>query len=135
MDIGDVSKACGLPASTLRYYEEKGLIKSVGRHGLRRIFNSTVLDQLALISMGRNAGLTLDEIAAMFTANGPKIDRALLIEKADALELKIKEMTTMAKGLRHAAYCKVNDQLDCPKFRRLMRIAGKNRTRPVSKLN
>lgn len=134
LDIADVSKACGLPASTLRYYEEKGLIQSVGRNGLRRVFNYDVLEKLALISMGRNAGLSLSEIASMFTSDGTKIDRALLLEKAEALEVKIKEMTTMAKGLRHAATCKESDQLECPKFRRLMRMAGKNPMRPNNKL-
>ena len=53
LDIGEVVKLSGLPASTLRFYEEKGLIKSIGRHGLRRIFGVGVLDLLSLISLGR----------------------------------------------------------------------------------
>jgi DNA-binding transcriptional MerR regulator len=36
MDIGEVARRCGLPSSTLRYYEEKGLIRSIGRRGLSR---------------------------------------------------------------------------------------------------
>ena len=36
MDITEVAKRSGVPASTLRFYEEKGLIASVGRRGLRR---------------------------------------------------------------------------------------------------
>ena len=35
MDIADVVKRSGVPASTLRFYEEKGLVASNGRHGLR----------------------------------------------------------------------------------------------------
>ncbi|TIU20338.1 MAG: MerR family DNA-binding transcriptional regulator, partial [Mesorhizobium sp.] len=31
MDIAEVSRRTGVPASTLRYYEEKGLIASIGR--------------------------------------------------------------------------------------------------------
>jgi len=42
MDITEVAKTSGLPASTLRFYEEKGLIQSTGRVGLRRLFNSDV---------------------------------------------------------------------------------------------
>ncbi len=56
MDIAEVAKASGLPASTLRFYEEKGLIKSYGRNGLRRLFSANVVERLALISLGRNAG-------------------------------------------------------------------------------
>ncbi|WP_350339236.1 MerR family transcriptional regulator [Zhongshania sp. BJYM1] len=39
-----------MPSATLRYYEEKGLIQSSGRKGLRRLFKAEVLDRLALIS-------------------------------------------------------------------------------------
>ena len=38
MDISEVVRRSGLPASTLRFYEQKGLIASVGRRGLHRVF-------------------------------------------------------------------------------------------------
>lgn len=129
MDIGEVVKESGLPASTLRYYEEKGLIQSVGRHGLRRLFASTVIQRLALITLGRNAGLSLDEIGAMLTPAGPDIDRGLLLIKADELDRKIEELTAMRDGLRHAAKCSAPSHLECPKFLRLLRIAGKGKVR------
>ena len=44
LDIAEVARRSGLPASTLRFYEEKGLIDSVGRHGLRRLFGPDVLE-------------------------------------------------------------------------------------------
>lgn len=69
MDISEVAKRSGLPASTLRYYEERGLIASVGRQGLRRRFDPEVLEQLALISLGQAAGFSLDEISQMFSAD------------------------------------------------------------------
>ena len=53
MDIGKVSRWSGLPASTLRYYEEKGLIRSIGRNGLKRVFSDSVIQRLALIALGR----------------------------------------------------------------------------------
>ncbi|MBW6179580.1 MerR family transcriptional regulator, partial [Pseudomonas aeruginosa] len=70
LDIGEVARRSGVPASTLRYYEEKGLIASSGRHGLRRLFDAGVLERLALIGLGRAAGLSLDEIAGMGAADG-----------------------------------------------------------------
>ena len=79
MDIGVVSKQSGLPVSTLRYYEEKGLIRSIGRNGLRRVFDETVLERLALIALGRQAGFSLNEILSVFTEDGPKIDREQLL--------------------------------------------------------
>jgi DNA-binding transcriptional MerR regulator len=134
MDIGEVAKASGLPASTLRYYEEKGLIESYGRNGLRRLFNANVVERLALISLGRNAGFSLEEIYEMFTQDGIVINRQLLLAKASELDRKIKELTSMRDGLMHAAVCKAQNHFECPKFLRLLSIASKNRIRQPSKL-
>ncbi|WP_020565726.1 helix-turn-helix domain-containing protein [Methylosarcina fibrata] len=134
MDITEVAKASGLPASTLRFYEEKGLIRSTGRIGLRRQFRTDVLARLALISLGRSAGFSLDEIAGMFTSEGPEIDRTLLLTKAGELDGKIKELVKMRNGLLHAAACSAPNHFECPKFLRLLHIAGKNRFRQSSKL-
>jgi len=133
MDITEVARASGLPASTLRFYEEKGLIQSIGRIGLRRLFNSDVIERLALISLGRDAGFSLDEIGEMFTPEGPDINRALLLAKADELDRKIKELTAMRNGLLHAAVCNAPNHFECPKFLRLLRVAGKNRFRQSNK--
>lgn len=134
MDIAEVAEASGLPASTLRFYEEKGLIQSSGRSGLRRLFSANVIERLALISLGRSAGFSLDEIGEMFTPEGPEINRALLSAKADDLDKKIKELTSMRNGLRHAAACRASNHFECPKFLRLLRVAGKNRFRQPNKL-
>ena len=125
MDIVEVSKRSGLPASTLRYYEEKQLIKSYGRRGLRRLFTADVLQKLALISLAQNAGFTLDEIATMLTTDDPQIDRALLLRKADELEKKILQLQSMRDGLRHVAACSAPSHFECPKFLQLVNIAGK----------
>lgn len=127
MDISQVAQQSGLPASTLRYYEEKGLIRSTGRQGLRRTFAPAVLDQLSLISLGRTAGFSLDEIALMFEPSGRlQIDRQVLSDKANELDKTIRKLTTMRDGLRHAAACTAPSHLECPKFRRLMNLATLN---------
>lgn len=125
MDISEIAKRSGLPASTLRFYEEKGLISSYGRQGLRRQFGATVLERLALIALGRSAGFSLDEIASMLGTDGrPNIDRKLLEQKADELDSSIKKMTTMRDGLRHASVCSAPSHMECPPFRRLMGLAA-----------
>ncbi len=134
MDIAEVAKVSGLPASTLRFYEEKGLIKSYGRNGLRRLFSPNVVERLALISLGRNVGFSLEEIYEMFTPDGPVINRELLSTKASELDKKITELTAMRDGLRHAAVCQAPNHFECPKFLRLLSIAGKNRLRQPNSL-
>ena len=126
MDIAEVAKRSGVPASTLRFYDEKGLITSIGRQGLRRVFDASVLEQLALIALGRAAGFSLDEIAAMFTAHGrPQIRRDRLEAKASELDHTIRQLSAMRDGLRHAAVCPAPSHLECPTFRRLLAAAGK----------
>ena len=134
MDIGQVSKLSKLPVSTLRFYEEKGLIQSIGRKGLRRYFSEDVMETLALISLGRNVGFSLNEIGEMLLPQGCQIDRGLLLSKADELDKQIVEMTAVRDGLRHAAACKAPSHMECPKFLRLLNIAGKKWLRSKKKL-
>lgn len=143
MDINEVARASGVPASTLRFYEEKGLIASVGRRGLRRTFEPRVVERLALIALARAAGFSLEEIARMFATDGrPKIDRQLLSGKADELDRTIRRLSAMRDGLRHAAACPAPSHLECPTFRRLMSAAASGvrrkksgRPRPNNPLN
>ena len=125
LDIAEVVKQSGLPASTLRFYEEKGLIESLGRRGLRRTFDPQILGRLALIALGRRAGFSLDEIAAMFGSDRPaQLDRELLSAKAEELDKMIRQLEALRSGLRHAAICPAPSHMECPSFRRLLKIAA-----------
>ena len=123
----------------MRFYEEKGLINSIGRRGLRRVFDPAgVLERLALIALGRSAGFSLDEIAAMFAPDGrSRIDRQKLAAKAKELDATIRQLTAMRDGLRHAVNCKAPSHMECPKFRRIVRaaasgvIAERQRAHPI----
>jgi len=124
MDIAEVARRSGLPASTLRYYEERGLIASVGRQGLRRTFDPGVLELLSLISLGQVAGFSLDEIAKMFTPEKrPDIKRQMLEDKADHIDGLVRRLRAMSRGLRHAAVCPAPSHMECPSFRRLLKSA------------
>jgi DNA-binding transcriptional MerR regulator len=125
LDITEVAQRSGVPASTLRFYDEKRLIASTGRRGLRRLFDPGVLERLALITLGRAAGFSLDEIALMFAPDGrPRIDRQMLAAKAQELDGTIRKLTAMRDGLRHAAACPKPSQMECPTFRRILRAAS-----------
>jgi DNA-binding transcriptional MerR regulator len=134
LDIGEVALRSGLPASTLRFYEERHLIASIGRRGLRRTFDGRVLERLALIAAGRAAGFSLDEIARMFVADGrPRIDRQMLLAKAAELDATIRKLSAMRDGLRHAAACSAPSHMECPKFRRIVKAAAARMIRPARK--
>lgn len=125
MDISEVVRRSNLPASTLRFYEEKGLIRSIGRQGLKRVFDARVLDQLALIALARQSGFSLEAIAGMFAPDGqPQIDRDQLNAKAEELNQTINKLTAMRDGLRHAAACPAPSHLECPSFQQMLKAAG-----------
>jgi len=125
MDISEVARRTGVPASTLRFYEKKGLISATRGAGDRRHFASDVLDQLGLIALGQAGGLSLDEIGAMLSpADAPQVDRNLLMARADEIDSTIKRLQAMSDGLRHAAKCPAPNHAQCPTFQRLVKVAA-----------
>lgn len=121
MNIGEVARRSGLPASTLRYYEEKGLIRSIGRRGISRVFRSDVLQQLSLIALGQSAAFSLDDIATMLDADGePAIDHQRLAAKADELDRTIQHLSAVRDKLRRAASCPAPRHTQCAKFQEML---------------
>ncbi|WP_159869109.1 MULTISPECIES: helix-turn-helix domain-containing protein [unclassified Raoultella] len=134
LDIGEVSALSGIRPSALRYYEEIGLIASISRHGLRRQFPHDVLLHLKLITMGKAAGFSLNEIASMFGKQGsPDLPRAGLHQQADRIDRQIQQLTALRDTLRHVADCPASSHMECPTFRRLVELAGKSGAKAARK--
>ncbi|MEU0074846.1 helix-turn-helix domain-containing protein [Streptomyces sp. NPDC006332] len=134
LDIAEVAQRAGVPASTLRFYEEKGLITPVGRRGLRRQYDPGVLERLALIALGRTAGFSLDEIARVFMPDQePHLDRRMLAAKAEELDRQIRELGVLRDSLRHAASCPAPRHMECPTFRRLLEATASGAVAPPRK--
>jgi DNA-binding transcriptional MerR regulator len=132
IDIAELSQQTGLPASTLRYYEEQSLISAIGRRGLRRLFDTCVFQRLALVALGKSAGFSLSEIAAFLLSNHTSsIDRGALRAKADEIDRQIHVLQQVRDGLLHVAKCPEPSHLECPKFQKMMRIAAKKQARAV----
>lgn len=128
-DISYVSKQAGVPASTLRYYEQRGLIQAIGRNGLKRVFGPKIFNQLALIILAQRVGFSLDEISTFLNGGqNPTLDRALLAAKADELDESIARLTLMRAQLRHMASCPAADHFDCPSFQQLLAQASTDNT-------
>jgi DNA-binding transcriptional MerR regulator len=125
LDIGEVVRRSGVSDSALRFYERKALIAPVGRLGLRRQYSAEVLDRLALIAAGREAGFTLAEIQGLLDADERSGEvRGELLHQADAIELRIARLANVRDGLRHAAACTAPRLLECPLFLAEIRRAG-----------
>lgn len=126
LDIGDVTRRTGLKPSALRFYEEAGLIRSAGRHGLRRQYDPETLLQLSLIALGKSAGFSLAEIAGMFGRGGAfDIPRSALQTRAAEVDRQIRRLTALKKALEHAAVCPAPSHLECPTFQRLLKVTAR----------
>lgn len=66
--IGEVARRAGIPATTLRYYEEYGLIAPPPRRSGRRQYPDEILDTLTVVEAARAAGFGLAEIRVLLDA-------------------------------------------------------------------
>lgn len=120
LDIREISDLSGIKPSALRFYEKKGLIKPVGRNGLRRQYNENVLSKLQLITLGQAAGFSLNEIAVMFGAEGKiAINREQLHQKSKEIDGTIRKLKLLSLGLKHAARCTEPEHTHCEEFKKL----------------
>jgi len=62
LNIGDVVEQLGIPASTIRYYEKKGLLPALDRCSGRRVFNQRSVMTLRFIQLSQAAGFSIAEI-------------------------------------------------------------------------
>ncbi|WP_019672512.1 MerR family transcriptional regulator [Psychrobacter lutiphocae] len=118
MDIGEVAKETGLTPATLRYYEKFGLIHSIGRNGLRRVFAESVVKKLKLIILLKNNCFTLHEIKEMADRN--QVDRQFISVKAEEISSRIQELTVVYNTLNHIVQYPEQDHFNCDSFEKLL---------------
>lgn len=123
LDIGEVVRRSGVPASTLRYYEQLGLLQTLGRRGLRRQYDEQVLERLALIGLGQAAGLSLQQIGLSLPQQDCiTLDRDALLAQAEVLQRQITQLQRVRRHLQRAAACpQTHDARQCSSFRKLLR--------------
>lgn len=124
--IGEVARASGLRASAIRYYEERGLVRPIGRRGNTRVYAAEVLDRLAVIELAKRAGFSLAEIRKLLGGFGRKAGpgkrwRALADAKRPELTRRIEETRRMLDLLDTLVECACPTLDDCG---RALRDAG-----------
>lgn len=64
MTIGEAAERCDVATSALRFYESKGLIRSVRTEGNQRRYHPAMLRRISVIKAAQNLGLSLEEISS-----------------------------------------------------------------------
>ena len=66
LTIGALAKQAGVPTSTVRYYERRGLLRPEGRsEGNYRLYGDEAMDRLRFVRSAQAAGFTLSDISAL----------------------------------------------------------------------
>lgn len=117
VDIGAVTAASGLPASTLHVWEKKGLLKPAGRKGSRRQYDPAVLDRIAIIVSLQRGGFTLAEIGDLFEPDAFVEGKGALEQKLEVLVDQRRQLDRAIEGLEHAIACPAPSPLECDGFR------------------
>jgi MerR family redox-sensitive transcriptional activator SoxR len=111
LTIGEVSRRSGVAASALRYYDERGLIRSVRAGSGHRRYGREVLRRIAFVVFAQHVGLTLDEIGAELAKLPP--DRApdrrdwsrLSSAWTSRIDQRIAELERLKLGLTECISC------------------------------
>ena len=100
ISISDVTQQTGVPPSTLRYYEEIGLLHPTRRVGNRRQYDESVLQRLALIQSGQQAGFTLAEVGVLLNNVLDANSTSGAGGWHDLMERKLQEMDAMLRNIQ-----------------------------------
>lgn len=122
LTIGQVAERSGFPATTLRYYEDIGLVVPTSRTPSGyRLYDAEALDRLAFVARAKQAGCTLEEVAELvaLTDDGrcEPVQRRLhelVTDKLRDTERQIAELTQLADQLRTTATRLAGPAVDGP---------------------
>lgn len=91
LTIGEVAREAGVAATTLRYYEQIGLVPAPVRVGGQRRYDDAVLTRLEVIRLCKSAGFALDEIQQLFADDAPgrPVSRALAEAKLAEIDAQL----------------------------------------------
>ena len=121
MTIGAVAALAGKRPSSIRYYEQIGLLPPAARASGRRVYGADTVRSLAVIETGQRAGLTLDEIKALLSASPDDkaaIERLreMAASRLPQIKALIERTEIVAGWLESAARCECPSLDQCPLF-------------------
>ncbi|OBH09818.1 helix-turn-helix domain-containing protein [Mycobacterium sp. E3247] len=97
LTIGEVARRAGVAATTLRYYEQIGLVPAPGRLGGQRRYDDSVLDRLEVIRLCKSAGFALEEIQLLFADDAPGRPASRALAEAKLAEIDA-QMESLARA-------------------------------------
>ena len=115
MSIGELAERTGVPTSTLRYYDELGLVPPAERASGRRRYAASAVRDVGAIVFFREIGFSLAEIGRF--VRGERPDRQELIDQKLAELAEQQHRIEVARtALEHGRKCPAGEPMRCSRF-------------------
>lgn len=116
--IGEIAHRAGVAASTIRYYEQIGLLPPAKRVNTKRRYDASILQKISVIRMAQQAGLSIAEIQTLlhdFPVDTPPSERweTLAVKKIVELDEVIQQAQAMKSLLEKTLQCHCVKIEDC----------------------
>ncbi len=121
LTIGDLARQAGRRASSIRYYEQIGLLPAPIRVSGQRRYSRACLEILAVIDTAKRAGLSLDQIKDVLIAAPAGKEsisalRRVAAARLPAVAAEIERARQAQEWLEMAAACECPSLAECPLF-------------------
>lgn len=120
MNISNAAKLCGLPAKTIRYYEEIGLVQPMRADNGYRSYNDSDVHRLRFVGRARGLGFTVEECRSLLSLydddHRASCDvKAMAMDKVAEINRKVEDLQSLRDTLATLAeHCHGDDRPDCP---------------------
>lgn len=120
MNISKAAKLCDLPAKTIRYYEEIGLVKPLRADNGYRSYTDGEVHRLRFVGRARGLGFTVEECRSLLSLydddhRASSDVKAIALDKVAEIDRKVEELQSLRQTLASLAeHCQGNDRPDCP---------------------
>src|SRR5689334_14017981 len=128
MTVGELARRAGVRSSTIRYYEELGLIPAPPRRSTWRDFDADALAHLAVVQFARSCGFTLQETRQLVKGFSSRTSaserwRTLADRKIDEMDAAIERANLMKQLLIRISRCRCETLVECG--RKMLRKRGR----------
>ena len=120
MNIKEAGVQVGLPAKTIRYYEEVGLVHPLRDTNGYRVFRETDVHKLGFLARARALGFTIEDCRVLLSLYEDKTRASADVKEVaqrhlDQIRQKIEGLQAMQANLSHLVTCCAGDaRPDCP---------------------
>ncbi|SFI85674.1 Cu(I)-responsive transcriptional regulator [Aerobium aerolatum] len=120
MNVSAAARRSGLPAKTIRYYEEVGLLKPLRAENGYRDYSDDDVHMLAFLKRARGLGFSIEDCRQLVSLYRDRSRtshdvREIAVAHVDILGEKIREMQAMQRTLKTLiSACHGDHRPDCP---------------------